>query len=278
LNQLGALPVKNSAYLLPENEGTLEDLQWTRRQIEQEGGVAWLFRVEAVAGFTDESLREAFRELRKLDYDELIQAAQRLAGQPTESDWQKLAQRYSDLRSIDFFDAPGSEEMETLMNTIDRSLHPQEAAARPQLAELNGRTWVTRRGIKVDRTASAWLVRRFIDPAAKFVFVDPAGYAHTAGEVRFDMFEGEFTHDGDLCTFEVLLSLSARRDDPALRAIAEIAHDIDLRETKYQRPETPGVAAMIDGIGRRHSDDEQRLAEGAAMFDSLYASLGGNVH
>jgi hypothetical protein len=278
LNQIGALPVKNSAYLLPDNDAAAEDFQWTRRQIEQEGGEAWLFRVEAVAGFTDESLREAFRELRKPDYDDLIQAAARVAGQPTEAEWQKLAQRYSDLRRIDFFDAPGSGEMEKVMNTIDRALHSSpETAARPELAGLSGRTWVTRKGIKVDRTGSAWLIRRWIDPAAKLVFVDASNYTHSPGEVRFDMFEGEFTHDGDLCTFEVLLSLSARRDDPALRAIAEIIHDIDLRDTKYQRAETPGFAAMIDGIGKRHSSDEKRLEDGAALLDSLYASFGGHA-
>ncbi|PYT12778.1 MAG: hypothetical protein DMG59_22485 [Acidobacteria bacterium] len=91
--------------------------------------------------------------------------------------------------------------------------------------------------------------------------------------MRFDMFEGEFTHSGDMCTFEALLALSAQREDTALRAIAEVVHDIDLREQKYQRPETAGIALMIDGIVRRHSDDDRRLEEGSALFESLFASL-----
>src|SRR5260370_35246038 len=114
LNQLGALPIKNSAYLLPSNDSTLEDFQWTRKQIEEEGGEAWLFRVEAVAGFTDASLRAAFRELRRPDYDELVQAAHQLLGQPGEREWQKLPHRYSGLGRMVFFEGPGEHDMKLL--------------------------------------------------------------------------------------------------------------------------------------------------------------------
>ena len=98
------------------------------------------------------------------------------------------------------------------MTELERSLAPEtrrSAVARDDaLAELRGRTWVTRAGVKVDRIASAWLVRRFIDPAALFSFVDPQRYTPGPRDVRFDMFEGEFTHVGDRCTFEVLLERS----------------------------------------------------------------------
>ena len=133
--------------------------------------------------------------------------------------------------------------------------------------------WVTRRNAHIDRTGCPWLIRRFIDPAAAFLFAAPDAPAPPADVVRFDMFEGEFTHDGDLCTFEVLLRASTRPDDPALQAIAQIVHDLDLKEDKYQRAETSGVAAMIRGITTRHTDDERRLAEGATLLDALYASL-----
>jgi hypothetical protein len=273
LNQLGALPVKKSAYLLPQNEATLEDFQWTARQIEDEGGSAWLFVVEAIAGFDDESICASFRKLRSSDYAELIQAAQKLASAPEEGEWKRLSQRYSELRRIDFFDAPEKEEMERLMDTIDRALHSsRERVEKPRLAGLSGRTWVTRKGINVDRIASAWFIQKFIDPEARFQFVDSSAYAHAPEHIRFDMFEGEFTHEGELCTFEVLLSMSARSGDAALQAIGEIVHDIDLREPKYQRAETPGVASMIDGLVRLHADDARRLEEGSALFESLFAS------
>jgi hypothetical protein len=132
--------------------------------------------------------------------------------------------------------------------------------------------WVTRRGIKVDRMASAWLVRRFIEPQASFRFVDPDSYTHQGGELRFDMFEGEYTHQGQLCTFEVLLA-SREIDDPALRTIAGIVHDIDLKEQKFEHPETAGVSRLISGICARTPSDETRLELGMALFDSLYESL-----
>jgi hypothetical protein len=140
------------------------------------------------------------------------------------------------------------------------------------LGEYRGRTWVTRQGVHVDRIASAWLIRRFIDPDAAFKFVVAKGYRPAAGELRFDMYDAEFTHEGDCCTFEVLVARLAL-DDPALRAIAEIVHDIDLKDGKYGRPQTAGVESLIAGLALGHRDDEERLARGGALFDDLHAYL-----
>lgn len=123
--------------------------------------------------------------------------------------------------------------------------------------------------------ASAWLIRRFIDPAATFVFVRPDGPPVAGGVLRFDMFEGEFTHRGDRCTFEVLLDASEHAADKGLRAIAQMVHDLDLRDDRYQRAETAGLAALLNGITSRFDDDPRRLSEGAGIFDTLYASLSG---
>jgi hypothetical protein len=137
--------------------------------------------------------------------------------------------------------------------------------------ELVGRVWVTRRGVKVDRIASAWLVRRFVDPGARFRFVDPEEPPRAA-EVRFDMLGGDFTHQGDRCTFESLLARLALRD-PALASIAEIVHDIDLKDDKYGRPDAPGVQQLVLGLVASHPDDAERLERGFALFDDLYASF-----
>ena len=142
----------------------------------------------------------------------------------------------------------------------------------PANGNLTGRTWVTRQGIQVDRIASAWLIRRFIDPGARFKFVPGRSYAPRSGEVRFDMFEGEYTHEGDRCTFEVLLQ-RARLDDPALAVIGEIIHDIDLKDAKYGREETGGIRTVMASIAAAHRDDGQRLARGAAVLDDLYEFL-----
>lgn len=135
--------------------------------------------------------------------------------------------------------------------------------------ELKGRTWVTRKGVHIDRIACSWLIRRFIDPDAVIRFVAGKGYRPKKGELRFDMFEGEITHEGDRCSFEVLLE-RAGIEDPALQAIAEIVHDIDLKDAKFGREEATGIASLIAGIAAANSDDEGRLAQGAPVFDNLY--------
>ena len=134
--------------------------------------------------------------------------------------------------------------------------------------------WVTRRGVGIDRIASAWLIRRFIDPKARFRFVDSACTTSAPGEVRFDMFdEGcEFTHRGDLCTFEVLLG-ELDRPDAALRSIGEIIHDLDLKDRKFRRAETSGVASLIAAIVATHPDDPVRIERGCLALDALYASF-----
>jgi hypothetical protein len=130
--------------------------------------------------------------------------------------------------------------------------------------------WVTRRGVHVDRIASAWLIRRFIDPMASFKFVQAKGYQPEAKELRFDMFDAEFSHEGDLCTFEVL---SARfgLTEPGLIALAELIHDIDIKDGKFARPETAGLAAQISGLTALHPDDETRLIRGAEICEELLA-------
>ena len=281
LTQLGALPIKNSAYLLPENDDTTEDFEWVRREISEQGGDAWLFRSEILSGLTNDSIRESFRALRSPDYVSLIAAAGALQKQVRsitdpdanhETEWRKLKRRFEEIRRIDFFGAPEFEEAEKVMNEIDRKLHAKTTnpIARPLPTKIKGRVWVTRRGVKVDRIASAWFIRRFVDPAAKFLFVDPASYIPQPDHLRFDMFEGEFTHENDMCTFEVLVRWSGL-NDAGLAGVAEVVHDIDLKDGRYQRNEAAGIRPLIEGIALRLADDMKRIEEGSAIFESLYA-------
>jgi hypothetical protein len=282
LTQLGAIPLKNSAYLLPASDASLEDFEWLRREIVEQGGEGWILQGSLKAGLTNDGAREGFRRARAADFADLTLEARALldraraaAGdaEGLTAEWRRLDRRVKAVMRIDFFDAPGREELGVLMDTIDRTLNPTPAPASASPESLRGRTWMTRTGVKVDRMASAWLIRRVIDPAATFVFTDPDARPPSPDVVRFDMFEGEFTHDGDLCTFEVLLRASTRADDEALQAIAEIVHDLDLKDDRYQRPETAGIAAMIHGITTRHADDQKRIGEGTTLFDALCASL-----
>ncbi|MGH9346190.1 MAG: chromate resistance protein ChrB domain-containing protein [Vicinamibacterales bacterium] len=290
LTQLGALALKRSAYLLPMNEGALEDFQWLLQEIRDEGGDAWIVEARFVGGLRDDEIRENFRAMRATEYRALAAEARTLLDRvrnagavpgdaALEADRRRLRRRLEAARRVDYFQAEGRDEVEALMSTIDRQAETTSRTHTPipRRDELRARTWVTRAGVKVDRMASAWLIRRFIDPAGTFVFVAPDNPQPVAGGLRFDMFDGEFTHDGHRCTFEVLLEVSGRTTDPGLAAIAQIVHDIDLRDDRYQRAETAGVAALVDGIVARFADDHRRLAESTPIFDALYASLGGQA-
>ena len=149
------------------------------------------------------------------------------------------------------------------------------AAGASDRAERRRRAWperVTRRDVHIDRIACAWLIRRFIDAEAQFKFVSAKGYPGRPGELRFDMFKGEFTHEGDKCSFEVLLKRLGLKD-AGLRAIAEIVHDIDLNDGKFGRNETAGIAHVIAGICASEKDDLARIERGAAVFGGIYETF-----
>jgi hypothetical protein len=264
LQRLGAVPLKNSVYLLPLRDDTLEDFQWLAGEIQGDGGEATLCEATLLAGISDEQVEGMFRASCDAAYGEI----ERLAGEPG-ADLERLGERLEEVRRMDFFDAEGRGRAERAVAHAERG----SAAGSEEAGGIErGTTWVTRAGVKVDRMASAWLIRTFIDPGARFRFAPGKSARRGAGEQRFDMFEGEYTHEGDRCTFEVLL-LRFGLGDPALRALAEIVHDIDLKDEKFRRPETRGIAAIIDGIVLGTARDEERLAQGATVFDGLYARL-----
>jgi hypothetical protein len=270
LRQIGALALKNSAYLLPDCEEATEDFQWLRKEILADAGEAWVLRTEIVAGLTDDSIKESFREMRVADYRQLLADAQ-----SPDVGLRKIRKRFDEIGRIDFFDAQGKQEVLNLMKDMEQGFQKPEGQPTPG-AEYQGRRWVTRSGIKVDRTACCWLILRFIDANAAISFVDPNQYVHRDGEIRFDMFEGEITHEGDRCSFEVLMDRCDLRA-PALEAVAEIVHDLDLKDGKFGRAETAGVAAMLEGLALRFQDDQQRMKEGLVIFDSLYARFRAEV-
>ena len=288
LQALGAVALKNSVYALPNTDACREDFEWLLREIRKDGGDASLCEARLIDGLSDDDVRAAFRGAREEDYRTLAREIREfvhktLGSRKTlTSEQQALAttaadrfrKRMSELARIDFFDAPGREAVEGLLGALGERMHGGAArsVATPewQRADVQGRVWVTRKGIHVDRIGSAWLIKRFIDPAATFKFVPAKGYRPASGELRFDMFDAEFTHVGDRCTFEVLVARMGL-PDPALAAIGEIIHDLDLRDGKFGREETAGVRSAIDGICTVARDDEQRIAAAAPMLDGLYS-------
>ncbi len=292
LHRIGAVAIKNSVYALPRDDETQEDFQWVLREVVKGGGDASIVEARFIDGLSDEQVIAMFQSAREEDYREIAEQAREVAaslpkrGPPPENrrievanHIARLRQRLSELDGIDFFGAPGREIAEGIVSGMEARMKPSVEShepAKPTLGreEYRGRTWVTRSGIKVDRMASAWLIRKFIDPQARFKFVPAKGYEPEKGELRFDMFEAEFTHEGDLCTFEVLLDRFGLAE-PALRSIAEIVHDVDVKDAKYGREEAPGVGQVVNGIAAAHPDDEARLGRGTALFDDLYALHSG---
>jgi hypothetical protein len=287
LQRLGAVPVKNSVYVLPKNDQTQEDFQWVLREVVESGGDASLCEARFVDGLSDDEVMQLFRSAREDDYQEISRDLERIVtslSKKTKIDaesrkrlaleLERIHKRMAEVVAIDFFNAPGREGAEGLLFTLDARLQEgspvgKTAKGNQQLHGFRDRTWITRKGIHVDRMASAWLIRRFIDPNARFKFVPAKGYQPEPGEVRFDMYEAEFTHEGDRCTFEVLIERLGL-SDPGLGPIAEIVHDIDLKDSKFAREETAGIDHIIAGIAMATKDDEARLARGSALFEDLY--------
>jgi hypothetical protein len=285
LQALGAVTVKNSVYVLPAAEGTQEDFEWLLKEILELGGEGMICEARLVDGLSDDDVRGLFNAARAKDYDAVARDAQALAAA---LDGPEAAQISADARgkitrlraelarvaSLDFFGADGREKAEGLLAGLEAriqeaTMQEDEAPRATPPDALKGHVWVTRKGVHIDRIACAWLVRRFIDPDAQFKFVPAKGYVPKPGELRFDMYEGEITHEGDRCTFEVLKS-RAGLDEPALEAIAEIVHDIDLKDGKFGREEAVGIGRVVDGIAAATKDDTRRLERGAAILDHLY--------
>ena len=274
LQKIGAVPIKNSVYVLPHNAETQEDFQWATREIISEGGDATLCTASLVEGMRDEQVEALFHAAREADYAQIAEdarAALRDEGQ-LEGALARLGKRMQEVAAIDFFGAPGREAAQTAVDQLAKRAHkggtPKDTTPHTKRAEFQRRTWVTRKNVHVDRIASAWLIQRFIDDHPRFEFVENKGYVAKAKEVTFDMFEATFTHVGDRCTFEVLVDRFGLRES-GLRVIAEIVHDIDLTDGKYNRPDTAGVASMIAGIALLHRDDDKRIEVGGALFDAL---------
>ena len=276
LQRIGAVAIKSSVYALPYTDQAAEDFQWLRREIVAGGGEASVCQAAFVDGLSDGQIEGMFRAQRDVEYAELTRAAE-----DGDSNLARLDRRMAEIVNIDHFGAPGRRVAEAALAKARERRRPST----PSLSRTRGRTgpaqpgkgthtWVTRAGVHVDRISSAWLIRRFIDPAARFRFVATQAQGPGPGELRFDMFEAEYTHEGDRCTFETLLARFGLKDS-ALAAIAELVHDIDCKDGKFGRDETAGLERVIGGIVRRHATDEARLERGAAVLDDLYEAFGG---
>lgn len=282
LQEIGAINVKSAVYMLPAGDDALSKFKDVLKHIETHGGEGVLYESELLAGMRHDQLRGLFNAARDTEYqavtDELrsLSQAWKKAGKPKTDPVQalnRIAQRLAALGKIDYFHAPGRRAAEALLARLEHS-HitrdpPAPSKRNPGPADMAGKTWVTRQDIHVDRIACAWLIKRFVDPRGILKFVAGKEYEPRPGEYRYDMTDGEFTHEGDNCSFETILS-RARIADPALKAIAEIIHDIDLQDGKFGHPETAGISHVISGICRTQGNDDARVSRGSELFDDIY--------
>lgn len=293
LQQIGAVAIKQSVYAMPLSEHSWEDLSWTLKEIIAGGGEGSISEARFVEGLTDHQIIALFQNARKTDYEKIIQEAGILmaewsAREPgRESSAAKspallsrLQARLDDTRAIDFFEAPERATADILLKELTNlgaDRNPANLTQGDMLKDLTQRTWVTRGNIFVDRLACAWLIQRFIDPEAEFKFVSDPQYIPQKGELRFDMFEGEFTHQSDKCSFEVMID-QMQIQDKALVSMAELVHDIDLKDNKFSRKETEGFKAVLTGLVAAQPDDDQRILEGFSLFENLYAYFHRHRH
>ncbi|MCG8618062.1 MAG: chromate resistance protein [Desulfobacterales bacterium] len=279
LQQVGAVAVKQSVYAMPFSDETREDLSWILKEITEGGGEGAVIEACFVEGINNDHIRALFRKARKTDYEKLIADAAALQKQ-----WEspkaetfvpqltRLQKRLREIIALDFFQAPErktAERMVAALADLSTGKKTDRCSGRGALPELKNKVWVTRNNIFVDRIACGWLIRRFIDKDARFKFVSDPEYTPEINEIRFDMYAGEFTHQGNLCSFEVMTEQLPFQDQ-ALTALAQIVHDIDFKEDKYGRGETDGFRAMLSGLALSQQEDMDRMTDGAAICDALY--------
>jgi hypothetical protein len=286
LQQLGAISVKHSVYVLPNSAQAVEDFEWLRSEIQGMKGQASIFTAASIDGVEEREIVEQFRSTRAEDYRLFRRELARLkphgrqAGRGTDRmrTIRQLRERLSEIRQVDFFSAPGADEAERELTALERTGDKADNRPSPSVAQLDRkdykrRLWVTRPRPGVDRFASAWLIRRFIDPEARFGFVSDAKDVKEA--VAFDMYSSGFRHERDLCTFEVLETRFGIAD-ALVRRIGEIVHDIDLKEDRYRAPHTIAIGVLVDGLRSSFADDHALLEQGILLFEALYRGLGEN--
>ncbi|HZG68536.1 MAG TPA: chromate resistance protein ChrB domain-containing protein [Herpetosiphonaceae bacterium] len=284
LRRLGAVAPAGGMYILPARDECLEAFQWLAQEIHQAQGEALVLHVMRVDGLTDQQIVALFQAARTEEYAELdgeVTALEHVSDDPAELDHlreglEKLRRRYAEIARVDYFDCTEGGRVGARLAALERVISPRppDAAtiAPALLGEYRDARWVTRPRPHVDRLACAWLIRQYINPAAAIRYsVQPE-----PDEIAFDMADAHFGHSGSLCTFETMLHAFGL-DEPALRSMADIVHEIDLRDGLYLRPETAGLDVVLGGWLLRDLPDSEREAHGIALFDGLYAALAAGA-
>jgi hypothetical protein len=278
LQRYGTVPLGNSGYLLPNDRGNEERFEWLASAIRKYGGEASVVRVQSIDNISSPQLMARFGEARAKDYRELMREIRQFTAMPQQEQGigrlSRLRSRFQEIVEVDFFGSPLQKRAAELLARADaiRAAKPKQEAVRIDRKSYRNRVWVTRPKPGVDRSASAWLIRRFIDPKARFAFAHEDQVPDEA--IPYDMFHGDgFGHRGEDCTFETLQK-DFRIRDAKVHAIAEIIHDADLHDGKFGRKEGYGVDEILKGWARKGLSDDQLLEWGMELIEGLYYAVG----
>lgn len=271
LQRYGAVPLGNSGYLLPNSPSNQEKFEWLATAIRKHAGDASVVKVQSIDNLSVPQLIARFAEARSGEYQPLILELQKLAGVPLQKRApgrvSRLRARFREIADIDFFASPLQKRVDQLLDRLDE--HPQTSseAAKINRRDYVKRVWVTRPRPGIDRSASAWLIRRFIDKRARFTFAAEDKVPRDA--VPFDMFRGGFGHRGEDCTFETLQKTFGIRDRRA-RVIGEMIHDADILDEKFGRKEGFGIDEVLNGWARQGIADKALIERGIELIEALY--------
>jgi hypothetical protein len=276
LKKLGAVQIKTSTYLLPDDAAQYEQFQWLAQQIRDYGGDSTLVRAPEIEGLTKEKVIAMFNDARGKDYAELRKSLQGFIGsrkktdaETAASELERLTRRFREIREVDFFDSARGHDVAMLFRRAEGRSRARQLAVL-DAKQYQGKTWLTRSRPEIDRVGSAWLISKFIDRKPKFVFAPCADAVPHA--IPFDMLDAEFSHHGNYCTFETLIRRFAITDKIVAK-IGEMIHDADLDDARYQRVEAVGIDRVLKGWAKEGLLDEEILRRGFQCFDALYAFL-----
>lgn len=274
LQRYGAVPLGNSGYLLPGNPANQERFEWLAVAIRKYAGEASVAQVQSIDNLSTPQLIGRFAEARTREYQELIRDLEKFSSVPrhkrTSGRLSRLRARFREIVEIDFFNSPLQKRVEELLARADTSTAPAGEPIKINTRGYLGRVWVTRPRPGIDRSASAWLIRRFVDKKARFTFAPEERVRREA--IPFDMFRGGFGHRGEDCTFETLQK-AFRIREKGVAVIAQIIHDADLLDEKYGRKEGLGIDEVLSGWAKQGVSDKELLARGMELMEGLYHSL-----
>src|SRR6266480_249362 len=274
LKKMGAVQIKTSTYLLPDEPAQYEQFQWLAQQIRDYGGDSTLVRAQEIEGLPKEKVIAIFNDARAKNYAELRKSLQAFIGRrkKTEAETgaaelERLTRQFREIREVDFFDSPRGHDVAMLLRRAEGRSRTRQFAVL-DAKQYQGKIWLTRPRPEIDRVGSAWLISKFIDRKPKFVFAPSADAV--PGAIPFDMLDAEFSHHGNDCTFETLIRRFATTEKVVAK-IGEMIHDADLDDARFQRVEAVGIDRVLKGWAREGLPDKEILRRGFECFEALYA-------